>query len=149
MKNNYICHAPYLRKSIAYDHDFWYSCVKLCYLQGIFFIFLKFFFGMLGGRSEKSSPKWKLTITSVRCHISGTKKHIIMIFGTLVLNDDTTTSFFHFCEMFFYWAVMGVKGKSIAQIENNNYIQHVSYLRNSITYDHDFWYTCVKWYLQA
>ena len=116
---------------------------------GIFFHFFKFFLGMLGGRSEKNSPKWKLTITSVRCHISGTKKHILMIFCTLVLNDDTTTSFFHFCEMFFYWAVMGVKGKSIAQIENNNYIQHVSYLRNSITYDHHFWYTCVKWYLQA
>ena len=31
--NNYICHAPYLRNSIAYDHDFWYTCVKSWYLQ--------------------------------------------------------------------------------------------------------------------
>ena len=27
---------------------------------------------------------------------------------------------------------------------------HVQYLRNSISYDHEFWHTCVKWwYLQA
>ena len=26
--NNYICHVPYLRNSIAFDHDFWYTCVK-------------------------------------------------------------------------------------------------------------------------
>ena len=25
---NHICHAPYLRNIIAYDHDFWYTCVK-------------------------------------------------------------------------------------------------------------------------
>ena len=42
-----------------------------------------------------------------------------------------------------------VKGKSIAQNENNNYIHHTPYLRNSIAYDQDFWYTFVKWYLQA
>ena len=28
MKNNYIHHMPYLRNSIAYDHDFWYTIVK-------------------------------------------------------------------------------------------------------------------------
>ena len=32
----------------------------------------------------------------------------------------------------------------------NNYICHLSYHRNIIVYDHDFWYTCVKWwYLQV
>ena len=25
---NYICHALYLRNSVAYDHDFWYTGVK-------------------------------------------------------------------------------------------------------------------------
>ena len=29
------------------------------------------------------------------------------------------------------------------------YIQHVQYLRNSVTLDHEFWYTCVKLYHQA
>ena len=26
--NNYTCDAPYLSYSIAYDHEFWYTCVK-------------------------------------------------------------------------------------------------------------------------
>ena len=30
MKNNnyIICHTPYLRNNLAYDHDFWRTCVK-------------------------------------------------------------------------------------------------------------------------
>ena len=28
MKNNYICHASYLKNGVAYGHDFWYACVK-------------------------------------------------------------------------------------------------------------------------
>ena len=34
----------------------------------------------------------------------------------------------------------------IAQNENYSYIRHVPYLCNSIADDHDFWYTCVKWW---
>ena len=35
-------------------------------------------------------------------------------------------------------------------MKNSNYICHVPYLRNSKTYDHDFWCTSVKWwYLQV
>ena len=41
MKNNsYMCHVPYLRNR-AYDHDFWYTCVKWWYLQQIYFHFFK------------------------------------------------------------------------------------------------------------
>ena len=52
-KIDQICHTPYPRNSIAYDHDFWCTCVKddtsRCFFS-LFFIFLKFsFFGMLGG----------------------------------------------------------------------------------------------------
>ena len=50
---------------------------------------------------------------------------------------------------FIFRAVRGVKGQKIAQNENN-YIWHMPYLRNSIAYDNDFWYKCVKWwYLQV
>ena len=35
---------------------------------------------------------------------------------------------------------MGVKGKSIAENEDNNNICHAPYLWNSNTDDHDFWY---------
>ena len=47
MKNNYMCHAPYLRNSVACDHDFLYTCDKWWYLLVFFFFvfcFLSFFF---------------------------------------------------------------------------------------------------------
>ena len=91
--NNYIWHTQYLRNSVAYDHDFWYTCVKWWYLLALLLFFFEFFFG---------------------------------------------------------GAVRGVKGKSIAQNENNNYSHHMPYLRNSIAYGHDFWYTFgLWWYLQV
>ena len=40
---------------------------------------------------------------------------MIMIFGTLVLNDDISRIFFFFFEIFIFQAVMGVKGQKIAQ----------------------------------
>ena len=59
--------------------------------------------------------------------------------------------FFNFFLILIFWAVRGVKGQKVAQkMKNNNYICHVLYLRNSVAYDHDFWFTCVKWwYLQV
>ena len=42
--NNYICHALYLRNSIACDHDFWYICVKWWHLQVFFPLFWNFHF---------------------------------------------------------------------------------------------------------
>ena len=40
---------------------------------------------------------------------------MIMIFGTLVLNDDISRIFFFLFEIFIFQAVMGVKGQKIAQ----------------------------------
>ena len=63
----------YLRNSIAYDHDFWYTCVKWWHLQTHFSFFCNFYFlGKLGGKrvKNKNSPKWRITITSVTRHIS-------------------------------------------------------------------------------
>ena len=51
MKNkNYICYVPYLRNSVAYDHDFWYTCVKWWYLQEFFSVFQSFVFLVVRGR---------------------------------------------------------------------------------------------------
>ena len=86
--------VPYLRNSKTYDHDFWYAFVKW-YLQRFFLVFLKLsFFGLLGGKRAKNSPKWKI-ITPVMCHIWRTVKHMILIFGTLVWNNDISMSDFH------------------------------------------------------
>ena len=91
---NCIRHTPCLRKSIAYDQDFWYTWVKWC-IEVFFSLFRIFIFWVVRGEGE-------------------------------------------------------VKGKSIAQSKNNNYIRQTPCLRNSIAYDQDFWYNCVKlWYLQA
>ena len=77
-----MCHMS--GKRIAYDHDFWYTCVKW-YLFSFFFIYFKFwFFRLLGSKSAKNSPKWKITVTSVMGHISGAVSHMIMSFDTLV-----------------------------------------------------------------
>ena len=40
---------PHLRNSIAYDHDFWYTCIKQWYLQVFLFVFSKFWFSRLLG----------------------------------------------------------------------------------------------------
>ena len=51
---------------------------------------------------------------------------------------------FFFVVKFSFFGLLGeggggeVKGKSIAQNENNNYICHVPYLWNSIVDNHDF-----------
>ena len=42
---------------------------------------------------------------------------MIMIFGTLVQNDDICRYFFHFIEIFILRAVKRVKGQKIAQNE--------------------------------
>ena len=45
---------------------------------------------------------------------------------------------------------LGQKRAKQPKIKNKNYVRHTSYLRNSIGYDHDFWYIFVKWwYLQV
>ena len=62
-----IYHAPYLRKGIAYDHEFWYTCEN----DGIYKC-LFHFLSSWGSKRAKNSPKWKITITSIMHHISGT-----------------------------------------------------------------------------
>ena len=58
---------------------------KMMISPGGFLFFLNFdFLGCEGGKRAKNSPKWKITITSVMCHIAGTVWHMIMIFGTLL-----------------------------------------------------------------
>ena len=43
---NSVCLTPYLRNSISYDCDFWYTCVKWWYLQQIFSFFKILIFGV-------------------------------------------------------------------------------------------------------
>ena len=60
-----VCHVS------EYDHDFWCTCVKWCYLETFFFHFFFFFqFSIFwaGGKKEKVCPKWKITV--IPCKIT-------------------------------------------------------------------------------
>ena len=57
--------------------------------------------------------------------------------------------FLIFSEIFIFGAVRGgggggVEGQKMPKMKSSSYISHAPYLRNSIAYDHDFWYTSVK-----
>ena len=78
---------------------------------GVFFLqfFETFSFQSVRGiKGQKIAQNEKITITSVTRHVSGTVKHMIMIFGkhmimifgTLVLNNDISRCFFQFFEFF-------------------------------------------------
>ena len=90
-------------------------------------------------RGWRGKNRNKITkIVSVALHISGTIYHII------VINDDISWRFFHFFKNFEFLACQ-VKGQKITKMKNN-YIHHTPYIRNSIAYDHDFWYIYISIY---
>ena len=66
------------------------------------------------------------------------KETLAQVFSCEFGEISKNTFFFHCFEIFIFWVVRGVKGKSIVQNENNNYIRHAPYLWNSITDDQDF-----------
>ena len=92
MKNNYMCHAPYLRNSVACDHDFLYTCDKWWYLLVFFFLFfvfcLFFFFFIFSkllifwvvsgkkGQKMAQNNKKKTTVS----YITGTIHYMIFIY---------------------------------------------------------------------
>ena len=113
-------YAPYLRNSKAYYHEFSYTCVNWWYLQALFLVFWNFcVLGYYGVKGQKIAQNEKVTITLFMYHNSGTVKHMIMIFGTLVLNDDISRQFIHFFESFIFGAVRVIKGQKIAQNDKN------------------------------
>ena len=55
-----------------------------------------------------------------------------------------------FLKFLFFGLLRGWKVKNLPKIKYNSYNRHAPYPKNSIAYDHEFWYTCVKWwYLQV
>ena len=53
--NNYVRHAPYLRNSKAFDHYFWYPCVKWWYIQKFFFVEILIFWAVRGVKGQKNA----------------------------------------------------------------------------------------------
>ena len=92
-----------------------------------FFSFSKFwFFGMLGGTRAKNGPKWQ-KILFVTFHISGILHHMIVIYGTHVLNDNIPRCFTQFFKILIFCVVRGVKRQKIVKWQK---ITHVKKLRH-------------------
>ena len=108
MKNNsYAQHTPYLRNSIAYDHDFWYTCVKWWYLQVFFSFFWHFHF-----------KKWpKMTKKICLLQLISQKPYIIWLAFIVPLRKMIISpgAFFIFSK-FWFSGLLG--GKKIAQNDN-------------------------------
>ena len=92
--NNYICHMSYLTNSIAYDHLFWYNCVKWWYLQGLFKLFLKFSF----------------------FHSSYLRNCTSVVSGTHVSNDNISSNFFFIFSKFCFFGFSKFTNKCQKQI---------------------------------
>ena len=106
IKNNYICHVSYLRNSIAYDHDFWYTCVKWWYLQAYFQFFKIWFFGLKGKKRSK------MTKNCPSCFISQEPYIIWMSFMVHLCKMIISPGvFFIFFKIMIFLVVRWVKGQ--------------------------------------
>ena len=121
------------------DHNFWYTCVKWRYLRRSFHFFVILIF--LAVR-VKNSPKWKND--NYIHHMPYLRKSIAYdhdFWYTCVNNDISRHLSLHFFKFWFFQAVKRIKGQKYPKMKNNSYIHHAPYLRNSIAYNHYFWYT--------
>ena len=98
---------PYLRNSIAYDNDFWYTCVKWWYLQGLFSVFQNFDFlpPIKGQKMVQNDKKFCLL------HSISEKAYIIWLsfMVNLCKMIISLSVFFHFFKILFYWVHWGVR----------------------------------------
>ena len=108
--NNYVCHAPYLRNSTAYDHEFWYTCVKWWYLEVLFNFFHIFIF--LAVRAIKEQKIAQKTKNSV-CRTSYIRNHTSWL--SFVVHKCkmiiSSSIFFIFSNFWSFGLLGGSKGK--------------------------------------
>ena len=145
MKNiNYICHAPYLRNNIAYDHDFWYTCVKWWYLQAFFWVFQNLdFLGCWGSKRAKNGPKWQKFCPSY--FISQEPYIIWLSFMLHLCKMAISPGFFLFFQNLDFLGCLEDKRAKNDSKMTKNYVRRAWDLRNDTLYDCHLWYTCVKW----
>ena len=138
MKNNkYICHAPYLMNSIAYDHDFWYTFVKWWYLHMLFPVSQNF---------EKEQKMVQNDKTLCLSHSMSQEPYIIWLSFMIHMRKMVISAgiFFIFSKFWFFGSIEGVKGQKIAQNDKKLCLSHSVSQEPYMIYC-DFWFTCVKW----
>ena len=127
------CHAPYLRSSIAYAHDFQYTCVKWWYLQ--------VFFWAVTGLKEQKIAQNDNKIVSVTFHISGSIHPLIWFLVQkckMMISPDAS---FIFSKFWFSSFLVGKRAKITKKS-----VFCAPNLRNHAWYDCHLWYTSVKWW---
>ena len=79
----------------------------------------------------EKTAKWQ-KILSATLHISGILHHIIVIYGTLVWNDDICKCFSHFSKIFIFWVIKRI-GQKMVQNEKklclSRYISQEPYIK--------------------
>ena len=137
-KNIYICHAPYLRNSIAYDHDFWWACVKWWYLLAFFSFFKILKFQIVGSvKGQKMAQNEKKVCLS--CFISQESFIIWSSFMIHMCNRIIYTGLCYIYSRFlFLGSIVGKNDKGWPKI-TKIHVCYTSYLRKYTSYDHNFW----------
>ena len=143
--NNYTCHAPYVRNCIAYDHDFWYTCVKWWYSRPFFHFFEIFVFQAVRGVKGKNGPRWQKNYVWCTSYLRNDILYYCYLWYTCV-KDDISRYFFHFFKILVLWVVRGgggeevvVKGQRRSKMRKSS-VCCAPYLRNHTSYDFYLWY---------
>ena len=136
---------PYLRNSIAYDHDFWYTCVKWWYLQVVVFQFLKILlFGVVRGvKGQKAVQNDKICCLS---HFISLEPYIIWLSFMVHLCKMLIypSIFFIFSKFWFFGLLGGWKSKKRSKMTKNS-VRCSQCLKNHTSYDCHLCYLYVKW----
>ena len=148
MKNNYICHVPYLRNSIAYDHNLCYLLSNDDTCRCFFSVFSKFwFFELLWGKCIKKRVQNNKKFC-VMLHISrtitlyGYYRLLFMVHFCKMIISPSVSFIFHFFEILIFPGVRGSKRVKSSLKWQKNSVHQASYLRDHVSYDCNLWYTC-------
>ena len=134
MKNkNYIHHMSYLRNSVAYNHGFWGTFVKLCYLQVFFSFFQKLIFqvvrGVKGQKKVQNDKEFCLSRSISQEPYSIWLSFMVHLCNMIISLDVFFFFFFHFFKIFVFWVVSGVRGQKMVQ-NDKKFVYCAPYLRN-------------------
>ena len=112
-KNSVRC-ALYLKNYTSYGLHLWCT-YPVCFSHFSQILIFRVNSGVKGQKKKKKRAQNDKN--SVMLHISGTIHHMIIIYGTLMENDNISRSFFLFFKILIFWVVRGVKGQKMAQNE--------------------------------
>ena len=109
-----VCCSWYLRNHISYDCYLWYTMVKWWYFWVVFFFFIfsKFWlFGVLRGGGGWKGKKLSRIRKKAVLHAPYFRNHTSYI----IIQNNISSSFFHFFKILIFWIVREVKMQKIPQ----------------------------------